>query len=119
MSERRGHEEHAREVADSEDAGEVVAAATPESAPQKAPALRLKLEEVFVDIVDFLAEATAAAAGSPLLRGAGSPSRRARRSSRDRTVEAETARVPDRENFGAIAMNNSSEHQVPLDSAES
>ena len=67
-----------------------------------------------MDIVDFLAEATAAAAGDPLLRGGGKPSRRARRSSRDSRVEAETARFRDRENFGAIAMDNSSEHHVTL-----
>ena len=65
ISERRGIEELVRTVAGNEDTGEQVAAATPEPAPPKAPVLRLQFDETLAEVVAFLEEATAAAAGGP------------------------------------------------------
>ena len=54
-------------------------------------------------------DATAATAGGPLIIVDKHMPRRARRSSRDRVVVATTERFLDREVFGAIAMDDSSE----------
>ena len=64
-------------------------------------------------------DATAAAAGGPLFKVARTMPRRARRSSRDSDAAAETARFLERESFVAIAMDDSSEHQVSIVNAES
>ena len=99
-----------RTVAEAEDPE--AAGAVPEPTTPKAPPLRLFFEAAFAAIVGRVNEATAAAAGGPLPVGGGTLLRRARRSSRDSVVAADTARFLEREISGAIAMNDSSEHRV-------
>ena len=108
MSARSGIEVVVRLAAGNEVPEVLAEAAFADTAPPKAPTLRLHIDDDFA--VDN--EATAAAAEGPLLRGGGTLSRRALRSSRESVVAAETARFLEREIFGAIAMNDSSEHRV-------
>ena len=119
MSDRRGTEEFARTAAGEEGTGVEVAAATPGPATPKATVFRFKLDVDFDEVVVFVVRATAATAGGTELQGSSTPSRRARRSSRDSEEAAETLRFLERESFGAIAMDNSSDDQVSKRNAES
>jgi len=104
MSARKGIEELDRVVAGSEVVGTEVAAATPITPPPRALTFRLKFDDAFAGrMAGAIGEVTAAAAEEPPPRERSIPSRRARRSSRESILFAETARFLEREFVGAIA----------------